>query len=140
SGAQEFSWALDGWRSDDTLAPFVPVASDRSAPTDPRVQRFMRNALDDLTRPEAPVAVRKLSVYGGVRVRTGWPNDPRIAGRLVYRIRDGDPPVLVCHGRTPCLVPRASEPGTYRFEAEYVDVWNRTSAPTLSTPWTWHHR
>ncbi len=39
SGAQEFSWALDSWRSNDTLAPSIPVASDRSAPADPRRAR-----------------------------------------------------------------------------------------------------
>jgi hypothetical protein len=138
SGAQEFSWALDGWRSNDTLAPSVPVASDRGAPADPRVQQFMRNALDDLTRPEAPAAVRTVRARGAFRVYTGRPNDPRIVARLVYRVRDGDSPLLVCHGRTPCLVPRATEPGTYRFEAQYVDVWDRTSAPTYSAPWRWH--
>ena len=136
SGAQEFSWALDDWRSDDTLAPSVPVGSDRSAPVDPRVQQFMRNALDDLTRPAAPVAVLKSRAPGGVRVRTGWPMDPRVVGRLVFRLRDGDAPVLVCQGRGRCVVPRVTAPGTYRFAAEYVDVWGRTSAPTLSTPWS----
>ena len=35
-----------------------PLCWDRSAPVDPRVQQFMRNALDDLTRPAAPAAVR----------------------------------------------------------------------------------
>jgi hypothetical protein len=136
SGAQEFSWALDGWRSNDTLAPSVPVASDRSAPADPRVQQFMRNAIDDLTRPATPRAIRKTGAHGVVRVRTGWPTDPRVVGRLVYRIRAGDAPVLVCQGRTPCLVPRPTKPGTYRFEAMYVDLWNRTSAPVFSSPWT----
>jgi hypothetical protein len=136
SGAQEFSWALDSWRSDDTLAPSSPVGSDRSAPVDARVQQFMRNALDDLTRPAAPVVVRKSRVPGGVRVRTGKPIDLRVVGRLVYRVRDGDPPVLVCQGKGPCVVPRATQPGTYRFAAEYIDIWGRTSAPTYSTPWT----
>lgn len=139
SGAQEFSWALDGWRSDDTLAPSVPVGADRSAPADPRVQQFMRNALDDLTRPASPPAVVTVRGGGGtVRVRTGWPADPRITGRLVYRLRDGSAPLLVCQGRARCLVPRATDPGTYRFEVMYVDVWGRTSAPSFSTPWRWH--
>jgi hypothetical protein len=102
------------------------------------VQQFMRNALDDLTRPAAPSAVHKLRVPGGIRVRTGRPIDPRIVGRLVYRVQDGAVPVLVCQGRTPCVVPRPTVPGTYRIEAEYVDVWGRTSAPAWSTPWTWH--
>ena len=137
SGAQEFSWALDSWRSDDTLAPSSPVGSDRSAPVDSRVQQFMRNALDDLTRPAAPAAVRESRVPGGVRIRTGKPIDPRVVGRLVYRIRAGDPPVLVCQGTGRCVVPRATHRGTYRFAAVYVDVWGRTSALTYSTPWTW---
>jgi hypothetical protein len=136
SGAQEFSWALDSWRSDDTLAPSTPVGADRSAPVDPRVQQFMRNALDDLTRPAAPAAVLTSRVTGGVRVRTGKPLDPRVVGRLVFRLRDADPAQLVCQGRGRCVVPRAKTPGTYRFEAEYVDIWGRTSAPTLSKPWT----
>jgi hypothetical protein len=136
SGAQEFSWALDSWRSDDTLSPATPVGSDRNAPVDTRVQQFMRNALDDLTRPAAPAAVQKSHVPGGVGVRTGRSIDPRVVGRLVYRIRNGDPPVLVCQGRGPCVVPRATEPGTYRFAAVYIDVWGRTSAPAYSTPWT----
>jgi hypothetical protein len=96
----------------------------------------MRNALDDLTRPAAPAAVRKSRVPGGLRIRTGKPVDPRVVGRLVYRTRDGDTPMLVCQGRGPCIVQRATQPGTYRFAAEYVDVWGRTSAPTYSTAWT----
>jgi hypothetical protein len=136
SGAQQFSWALDSFRSDDTLAPSTPVGSDRNAPVDPRVQQFMRNALEDLTRPAAPAAVLKVRVPGGVRIRTGKPVDPRVVGRLVYRVRDGDAPVLVCQGRGPCIVPRATQPGTYRFAAEFIDVWGRTSAPTYSSPWT----
>jgi hypothetical protein len=71
-----------------------------------------------------------------VRIRTGRPVDLRVVERLVYRIRDGDSPVLVCEGKGPCIVPRASRPGTYRFAAMYVDVWGRTSAPTYSAAWT----
>lgn len=135
SGAQEFSWALDGWRSDDTLAPAAPVSSDRSAPADPRVQQFMRNALDDLTRPAAPVQVIRHRVGGIVHVSTGRPADARVTGRLVFRQRNGDPPILVCsHG--PCDVPVVTEPGTYRFIAEFVDEWGRESAPAYSTAWT----
>jgi hypothetical protein len=136
SGAQQFSWALDSWRSDDTLAPSTPVGSDRNAPVDPRVQQFMRNALDDLTRPAAPAKVWKSRVPGGVRIHAGKPLDSRVVGRLVYRIRNDDAPVLVCGGRGPCVVPRATQPGTYRFAAEFVDAWGRTSAPTYSAPWT----
>jgi hypothetical protein len=94
--------------------------------------------LDDLTRPAPPAVVTRVPDPGGVRVRTSRPTDPRVVGRVVFRIRDNDPPVLVCSGRAACIVPRATVPGTYRFEAEYVDAWGRTSAPTFSAPWTFH--
>jgi N,N-dimethylformamidase beta subunit-like protein len=136
AGAQEFSWALDGWRSNDTIAPAAPVSSDRGAPADPRVQQFMRNALDDLTRPAAPLQVVRHRVGDLIHVATGRPADVRVTGRLIYRQRDGGPPVLVCSNRGPCLVPRVTEPGTYRFSAEFVDAWGRASAPTYSSLWT----
>jgi len=136
AGAQEFSWALDGWRSNDTLAPAAPVSSDRGAPADPRVQQFMRNALDDLTRPAAPAQVVRRRIGAVIHVSTGLPPDVRVTGRLIFRVRDGDAPTLVCSNRGPCLVPRVTEPGTYRFAAEFVDVWGRASAPTYSSAWT----
>lgn len=136
SGAQEFSWALDGWRADDTIVPAAPVSSDRGAPSDPRVQQFMRNALDDLTRPAPPVQVVRQRVGDVVHVTTGRPIDARVTGRLIFRLRNDDAPVLVCANRGPCLVPRATEPGMYRFAAEFVDAWGRASAPTYSTSWT----
>ena len=137
AGAQEFSWALDGWRSDDTIAPAAPVSSDRGAPADPRVQQFMRNALDDLTRPAAPAQVIRHRVGNSVHVSTGRPADARVTGRLIFRQRDGETPVLVC-SKGPCDVPVVTEPGTYRFIAEFVDAWGRVSAPTYSTAWTKH--
>jgi hypothetical protein len=136
SGAQEFSWALDGWRSDDTIAPAAPVSSDRGAAADPRVQQFMRNALDDLTRPAAPTQVVRHRVGDLIHVSTGRPADVRVTGRLIYRQRNGDTPVLVCSNPESCLVPRVTEPGTYRFAAEFVDAWGRASASTYSSAWT----
>ena len=138
TGAQEFSWALDGWRSNDTLAPSVPVGADRTAPADPRVQAFMHNALDDLTRPQPPLRVWRQRTAQGLRVRTGWPDDPRIVSRVVFRVRDDGSSTQVCAGHLMCLPPRATQPGTYRFMAEYVDAWGATSAPAYSTPWTFH--
>jgi hypothetical protein len=140
AGAQEFSWALDGWRSDGTLAPPVPVGVDRSAPPDPRIQQFMRNALADLVRPAPPAFVGRRRLPDGIHVWTGRPLDPRVSARLVYRLRDDDAPTLVCQGRGPCVVPPATRPGTYRFEAEYVDAWGQASLPALSTAWVSHAR
>jgi hypothetical protein len=140
SGAQEFSWALDGWRADDTIAPAAPVSSDRGAPADPRIQQFMRNALDDLTRPAAPVQVVRHRVGDLIHVSTGRPLDVRVMGRIIFRQRSGDTPVLVCSDRGSCLVPRVTEPGTYRFAAEFVDAWGRASAPTYSSAWSTRYR
>jgi len=135
AGAQEFSLALDGYRADDTTAPAIPVGTDRSAPVDPRVQQFMRNGLDDLTRPQAPPQALRVKTANGWRVRTGWPVDQRIVGRIVYRVRSDGDQVLVCSGHAPCYPPRATQPGTYRYMAEYVDAWGRSSAPAYSTSW-----
>jgi len=136
SGAWQFSWALDPWRSEGVVAPASPIASDRPAPADPRVQQFMRNALDDLTRPQAPPQIVKVHAPTGFRVRTGWPNDPRIVGRYVYRVAADGATQLLCSGHAPCYPRRVERPGTYRLMAQYLDVWGRTSAPVYSAPWT----
>ena len=136
SGAQEFSWALDGYRADDTTALAAPIGVDRTAPVDPRVQQFMRNALDDLTRPQPPPQALRVRQPGGWRVRTGWPDDPRVVGRYVFRLRDTGEQLLVCSGRGPCVPPRVTQPGTYRYMVEYVDAWGRISAPVYTSSWT----
>ena len=131
SGAQRFSWGLD---------TFGTQQYGHNEPASPGLQQFVRNMLDDLTRPQAPPSVWRVNpgVPGMLQIRTGWPADPRIVGRLVYRIRNTDPPVLVCSGHSACLVPRMTVPGNYSYEAEYVDIWGRTSAPTFSTVFTLH--
>jgi hypothetical protein len=129
SGAQRFSWGLDTFGTQPYGHPAQPS---------PGLQQFTRNMLDDLTRPQAPPVVYRQSDPGGLRLRTGWPADPRIVNRIVYRLHDNDPPLQICSGRTPCVVARAIAPGTYRYTAVYVDAWGRTSAPTISTPWLKH--
>lgn len=136
SGAQEFSWALDGYRADDTTAFAMPVGVDRTAPVDPRVQQFMRNMLDDLTRPQPPAQALRVKLPEGWRVRTGWPADPRIVGRYVFRLRSDGQQLLVCSGAVPCYPPPPTQPGTYRYMVEYVDAWGRISAPVYTTSWT----
>lgn len=131
SGAQRFSWGLDTFGTRPYGHPAAP---------NPGLQQLVRNMLDDLTRPQAPATVFRQADPAGLRIRTGWPTDPRIVGRLVYRLHDTDPPVLICNGHSPCVVGRATLPGTYRYEAMYVDAWGRASAPAFSTPWTKHQR
>jgi hypothetical protein len=129
SGAQRFSWGLD---------TFGTQPYGHSAPPNPGLQQLVRNMLDDLTRPQPPPVVYRQRDPGGLRLRTGWPADPRIVSRVVFRLHDNDPPLQICSGHARCVVARATAPGTYRYEAEYVDAWGRTSAPTLSTPWLKH--
>ena len=120
SGAQRFSWGLDTFGT----APY-----GHAVPASPGLQQFMRNMLDDLTRPAAPVRVYRRADPAGLRIRTGWPADPRIVGRVVFRLHDADPPLQICSGRSKCIVARATTPGTYRYEVMYVDAWGRMSAP-----------
>jgi hypothetical protein len=137
SGAYNLTLALDAYRSDDTLGRAFPVGADRTVPVDPRVQQFMRNALDDLTRPAPPLLVRKISDNGRLRIQTGWPDDPRITSRVVYRVRAEDGSrELVCSGHQHCFPAPPDQPGTYHVEVSYVDAWGGTSVPTSSTQWT----
>ncbi len=127
SGAQRFSWGLDTFGTRPYGHATEPI---------PGLQQLVRNMLDDLTRPAAPQRVVRVPVPAGYRVRTGRVTDPRIVGRLVYRIRNDDPPVLLCSGRRRCVVPPPSGPGSYRLMAQFVDAWGRISAPTYSAALT----
>ncbi len=59
SGAQQFSWALDSYRSDGSLFPGAPCAQLGPVPPDARVQQFMTNVLVDMTRSPAVTHLRK---------------------------------------------------------------------------------
>jgi hypothetical protein len=123
SGAQRFSWGLDTWGTQ---------AYGHQPSPDPGLQQLVRNMLDDLTRPAPPAFVVRTPSGGAIRVRTGFPRDPRIVARIVYRIRNSDPAVLLCSGRGRCIVQPPTAPGSYQLEAVYVDAWGRTSAPAFS--------
>jgi hypothetical protein len=72
----------------------------------------------------------------GWHVRTGWPSDPRIVGRIVIRLRDDGQQTLVCSGHARCVPPRVLQPGTYRYMVEYVDAWGQASTPVYTSSWT----
>ena len=80
SGAQQFAWALDDWRSDGSLFPTPPIEPWRGVPVDPRLQQFMRNALDDLTRPAAPARFAARQSGNQLRVAVSPSGDPRVMG------------------------------------------------------------
>ena len=84
--------------------------------------------------PNADVVKERRPATGqGVQIGTRWPDDPRIVGRVVYRVRlpDGRGQ-LVCSGRVPCFPPPAPA-GHYRFDVSFVDRWGGTSAPASGT-------
>ncbi len=123
AGSLRFSWGLDDTTGDGS----------------PPLQQFMRNALDDLTRPAAPFFLRARRTPGGIRIAAGWPPDPR--GRQLYvyahagrrSFQPASPGArLVCVTRAPsCLDGRAGHGRAVRYAAVLRDRW-RPSFPALS--------
>jgi hypothetical protein len=130
SGSLQFAWGLD---------TFATEEQGHSAPPDPRLQRFMRNALDDLTRPAPPTPSPAVD---GRTVTVGLPApvDPRIRQIAVYR-HEGAGPFAPTDGVQVCQVApggrcaEALPPGhrTYTYEAVALDEWG-SSAPGYSAP------
>jgi hypothetical protein len=133
SGAQRFTWALDTWGTKQF---------GHTAPPNPGVQRFMRNALHALTLPAAPaqllVRVRQHHLLLFVR----RPRDPFVFATRVFVHRGSGPfdvsrALVVCETKTfRCrkrVRPPSNEPMT--FAAVTVDPWT-TSAPVFSKPVT----
>lgn len=117
SGAQQFSWSLD---------PFNTDRFGRSLPADSRLQQFVRNALDDLGRPAAPIALQASVERRTVTVRVERHRDPRVQQFTFFRHRGprvfqvGDPGVRVsCRATVVCA--NRLQPGTYRYAAVALD-------------------
>jgi len=125
AGSLRFSWGLD---------PASPTVS-------PSLQQFMRNALDDLTRPAPPTSIRVVHVRAGVRIVIRWPSDVRARQLLVYAHAGGRAFVpgargarLVCTTRgTTCVDTHAPRGRVVRYAAFLQDRW-RPSVPLLSAP------
>jgi hypothetical protein len=126
SGAQQFSWALDDWRSDGSLFPEPPVEPWRGVPVDPRVQQFMRNALDDLTRPAPPKNLTVEVVDGRLRVTVAPSTDPRVQ-RFVAVVRAGRYWLRICAGTTSCVGAMPAGFGPIRVVVVAADSWRRAS-------------
>ena len=129
SGAQQFSWGLDDWRSDGTDFSAPPVDQGLGIPADPRLQQFMRNALDDLTRPAPPTGVTVSADGNDLHVSVGPSNDPRVLGFGAF-IRGATRWVRVCKGITFCDAPMPPGAGPLRVVVITVDRWHRASAAT----------
>lgn len=135
AGSLQFVWALD-----DFHRQVRPIAT----PVDPRVQQFVRNMLDGLTRPPCPLRVRVRPTPHGIRIRVDSRPDPRIRGFVVLRhagdssfAPDAPDVTQVCvTGTGRCRDQSPGLSGVYRYEAVAVDTWGTTSAPTAALPIT----
>jgi hypothetical protein len=121
AGAQQWSWSLD---------PFNTNQHGRTLPADTRLEQFMRNALDDLTRPAPPIGFRLRVQRRTVTVRVVRHVDPRVQKFEVSRLR-GTGTTVVCRAVAAVCVNRRLRPGRYRFEAVALDEWGQ-SYPTFS--------
>lgn len=131
SGSLQFGWGLDDTGNGD----------HGPAHADPRLQQFMRNALADMTRPEAPLTVKAVGTLRGVRVTAGLTGDPRLQRVEVFRHPGPDPfapgdarSTSVCAAGTGSCLDQAVAPGAVvRYAAREVDAWG-TSVVSLSAP------
>ena len=130
SGAQQFAWALDDWRSDGTLFPVPPIEPWHGVPVDPRLQQFMRNALDDLTRPPAPAGLTAHRVGRQLQVSVSQPADRRVTG-FVAAVKIGDRWARLCRGTSSCTGALPPGRGPKAVGAVNIDVWNRRSSASF---------
>ena len=126
SGSHTFAWALDDF-------PANPDETHGLA--DPRLQRFARNAFDDLTRPAPPIAVDVRATGAGVLVSVDRLPDARVLRVVVTRRRIGTRKVVrVCSvaRRTHAFCRDAAPRGGYRYSAVAVDRWASSFAVTTA--------
>jgi hypothetical protein len=121
AGSLQFSWGLD------------PLQERY----DERLDRFMRNGLDDLTRPPAPAAVSVAARRGGIVVGVPPTRGAQVRAVVVYRHRGARDFVPDGSGVVRIDVPRCSvfldHPGrgVFRYAVAYASGW-RPSAPVLA--------
>ena len=135
SGSMQFAWGLDD---------FSTRAYGHPTGVDPRLQQFMRNALDDLRRPAPPVWLDAIRVRGGVALQMAGRDDPRVHVEILRSRGSGvfDPALglPVCSITTGgCVDRRLRGSGVYRYAAIAVDPWG-WSVPVYSLPVRVQHR
>ena len=133
SGTEQWAWGLDSYRWDPTLFTSIP-------PTNPAIQQFTRNMLNDMSRPAPPPGVTATKSTGNqIQVdTTGWTVDPRITSYKVYRhagsgafLPSDSGVTLACQNTSGDCTDTPSPQGTYRYASVAVDQWN-DSSPVLS--------
>ncbi len=116
----QFSWGLD------------PLQERYDA----RLDRFMRNGLDDLTRPAAPGTVATVPRTIGVLVAVPRPIGVQVRGIVTLRHRGSGAFTLGSPGVATISLPGCSAffdrpgHGVFRYAVSYASRW-RPSAPTL---------
>ena len=125
SGSHTFAWGLDD---------FAGNPDETHGLADPRLQRFAKNAFDELTRPAAPTAIDARSTGAGVLLSVDRLPDARVLRVLVFRRRIGtlrDVRVCSVARRTHAFCRDAAPRGSYRYSAVAVDRW-RSSFPVVT--------
>ena len=121
AGSIEFAWGLDGFSSGQN--------------SDPALERFMTNALEDLQRPARPVGVGvSIHARGKIVVSVPAPKDRRVYEIEVFRMKASASSGgrIVCKSLTwSCTDSRADRGSHVRYGVAYVDPWG-TSGVALS--------
>src|SRR5262249_44299939 len=112
-GSLQFSWGLD------------PTEERYDA----RLDRFMLNALDDLTRPAAPSAVVVSARRRGALIAVRNPHSAQVGGIVVYRHQGNGPFSTGDVGVVRIAVPNCAAlldrpgPGRFRYAVAYASRW-----------------
>ena len=130
SGAQQFSWALDDWRSDGSLIP--STAAESGVAVDPRVQAFVRNALSDLLAPPVPQGLRARIGRGLIRVRIDARNDPRVTGFVAAIAFGNGRWHRLCRGISTCSGKLPHTTDAIKVAAVELGRWDHSSAPAYA--------
>ncbi len=131
SGAQQFAWALDDWRSDGTIAPVPPIDPWRGVPVDPRLQQFMRNTLDDLTRPPAPTGLTAQRRGDTMQISVSQLADARVTG-FVAAARLHHRWIRLCRGTWTCTATLPPGANPRKVGAVSIDGWHRHSTASFA--------
>jgi hypothetical protein len=119
AGSLQFAWGLDDWLPPSRGAPYTAI---------PGLQQFMRQVLEDLSRPAPPRALRAKASPGRVVLRITRGPDSRVSATIVAR---GD--TIVCDGAdTICVDRGALGHRAQAYSAVNVDEWGRSSPLAVS--------
>jgi hypothetical protein len=121
AGSLNFAHALDDYQPNPGQQPSG----------DTRLERFMQNALTDLTRPAAPTSITTARHGNTIVISTTRHPDPRIQTILVYRNRT----LLCAHLKPTCTDHRPPHHQPLSYTAVLQDRWGTSTAiKSISLP------